>query len=61
MYDENLNNERAGEGMLFFINKREKVDERGIAKLLYKDVSTDSWDRAMLTKYTLDFSNVCFL
>lgn len=42
--------------MPFFMNKREVLNEKGIAKLLYKDVSTDSWDRANLTKYNLDFS-----
>ena len=42
--------------MFFFMNKHEKLDEKGIAKLLYKDVSADSWDRANLTKYNLDFS-----
>ena len=42
--------------MSIFIYKREKLDEKGIAKLLYKDVSADSWDRANLTKQNMDFS-----
>lgn len=42
--------------MFAFMNNREKLNEKGIAKLLYTDVSVDSWDRANLTKYNLDFS-----
>ena len=42
--------------MFTFMNRREKLNERGIAKLLFTDVSADSWDRANLTKYNLDFS-----
>ena len=42
--------------MYFFMNKREILNEKGIAKLLFEDVSTDSWDRANLTKYNLDFT-----
>lgn len=51
-----MHQESVGESMFLFMNKRENLDEKGIAKLLYKDVSTNSWDRANLTKYNLDFS-----
>jgi hypothetical protein len=44
--------------MFSFFNKPKlkKDDLRGIAKLMYQDVSDDSWDKENLTKRNLDFS-----
>ncbi|WP_010195648.1 hypothetical protein [Bacillus sp. m3-13] len=41
----------------FFHKKKLKKDDlKGIAKLMYKDVSDDSWDKENLTKRNLDFT-----
>ena len=37
-------------------NKLVKDDLKGIAKLLFKDVSKDAWDQENLTKENLDFT-----
>ncbi|QTD40134.1 hypothetical protein [Sporosarcina sp. Te-1] len=37
-------------------NKLVKDDLKGIAKLMYQDVSEDAWDQENLTKRNLDFS-----
>ena len=44
--------------MLGFLNsaKLEKGHLKGIAKLMYRDVSDDSWDKENLTKRNLDFT-----
>jgi hypothetical protein len=44
--------------MFGFINKQKliKDDLKGIAKLMYQDVSKDPWDRENLTKMNLDYS-----
>lgn len=44
--------------MLAFFNRHKLVraDVKGIAQLLYKDVSTDEWDQENLRKENLDFS-----
>jgi hypothetical protein len=44
--------------MFSFFNKPKlkKDDLRGIAKLMYQDVSDDSWDKENLTKRNLDFT-----
>ncbi|SDN71724.1 hypothetical protein [Bacillus sp. OK048] len=44
--------------MFSFINKAKliKDDLKGIAKLMYQDVSEDSWDKENLTKRNLDFT-----
>ncbi|MEH7255676.1 hypothetical protein V7111_26580 [Neobacillus niacini] len=44
--------------MFSFINKEKliKDDLKGIAKLMYQDVSEDSWDKENLTKRNLDFT-----
>jgi hypothetical protein len=34
----------------------QKVNNRGLAKLMFQDVSDDSWDQRNLTKENLDFS-----
>jgi hypothetical protein len=34
----------------------QKVNNRGLAKLMFQDVSDDSWDQRNLTKGNLDFS-----
>ncbi|UYZ21174.1 hypothetical protein [Mesobacillus jeotgali] len=36
--------------------KLQKDDLKGIAKLMYQDVSNDSWDKENLTKRNLDFT-----
>jgi hypothetical protein len=43
---------------LRFLNKAKlkKDDLKGIAKLMYQDVSDDSWDKENLTKRNLDFT-----
>ncbi|MBP3953090.1 hypothetical protein [Bacillus suaedae] len=41
----------------FFIKTKLKKDDlKGIAKLMYQDVSDDSWDKENLTKRNLDFT-----
>lgn len=41
----------------FFIGAKLKKDDlKGIAKLMYQDVSEDSWDKENLTKRNLDFT-----
>lgn len=44
--------------MFSFLNRKKliKDDLKGIAKLLYKDVSNDTWDQENLTKRNLDFT-----
>ena len=44
--------------MFSFLNieKLKKDDLKGIAKLMYQDVSDDSWDKENLTKRNLDFT-----
>ncbi|WP_100402757.1 hypothetical protein [Bacillus sp. FJAT-42315] len=44
--------------MFGFLNraKLKKDDLKGIAKLMYQDVSNDSWDKENLTKRNLDFT-----
>jgi len=44
--------------MFGFLNKAKliKDDLKGIAKLMYQDVSNDSWDKENLTKRNLDFT-----
>ncbi|WP_407271662.1 hypothetical protein [Radiobacillus sp. PE A8.2] len=44
--------------MFNFLNKAKlkKDDLKGIAKLMYQDVSDDSWDKENLTKRNLDFT-----
>ncbi|MDR7080500.1 hypothetical protein J2Y03_005587 [Neobacillus niacini] len=44
--------------MFGFLNraKLKKDDLKGIAKLMYQDVSDDSWDKENLTKSNLDFT-----
>ena len=44
--------------MFSFLNKAKlkKDDLKGIAKLMYQDVSEDSWDKENLTKRNLDFT-----
>ncbi|SFQ60597.1 hypothetical protein SAMN05421670_2920 [Psychrobacillus psychrotolerans] len=44
--------------MFSFLNiaKLKKDDLKGIAKLMYRDVSDDSWDKENLTKRNLDFT-----
>ena len=44
--------------MFGFLNKAKliKDDLKGIAKLMYRDVSNDSWDKENLTKRNLDFT-----
>lgn len=44
--------------MFGFLNKAKlkKDDLKGIAKLMYQDVSDDSWDKDNLTKRNLDFT-----
>ena len=44
--------------MFGFLNraKLKKDDLKGIAKLMYEDVSDDSWDKENLTKRNLDFT-----
>ena len=44
--------------MFGFLNrtKLRKDDLKGIAKLMYQDVSDDSWDQVNLTKRNLDFT-----
>lgn len=44
--------------MFGFLNKAKliKDDLKGIAKLMYQDVSNDSWDKENLTKKNLDFT-----
>ena len=44
--------------MFGFLNraKLKKEDLKGIAKLMYQDVSDDAWDRENLTKRNLDFT-----
>ncbi|WP_066400016.1 hypothetical protein [Neobacillus mesonae] len=44
--------------MYNFFNKAklQKDDLKGIAKLIYQDVSNDSWDKENLTKRNLDFT-----
>jgi hypothetical protein len=42
--------------MFFFLRKMQKVNNRGLAKLMFQDVSDDSWDQRNLTKENLDFS-----
>ncbi|SDN66802.1 hypothetical protein [Bacillus sp. OK048] len=44
--------------MFGFLNrtKLKKDDLKGIAKLMYQDVSDDSWDQENLTKRNLDFT-----
>ncbi|MBO1511374.1 hypothetical protein [Metabacillus bambusae] len=44
--------------MFGFLNraKLKKDDLNGIAKLMYQDVSDDSWDKENLTKRNLDFT-----
>ena len=44
--------------MFGFLNKAKlkKDDLKGIAKLMYQDVSGDSWDKENLTKKNLDFT-----
>lgn len=44
--------------MFDFLNRTtlKKEDLKGIAKLMYQDVSTDSWDKENLTKSNLDFT-----
>jgi hypothetical protein len=44
--------------MFSFLNKAKlkKDDLKGIAKLMYQDVSGDSWDKENLTKRNLDFT-----
>ncbi|WP_017472899.1 hypothetical protein [Amphibacillus jilinensis] len=44
--------------MINFLNKTKlkKYDLKGIAQLLYQDVSDDSWDKENLTKRNLDFT-----
>jgi hypothetical protein len=44
--------------MFSFLNKEKlkKDDLKGIAKLMYQDVSDDSWDKENLTKRNLDFT-----
>lgn len=44
--------------MFGFLNKAKlkKDDLKGIAKLMYQDVSDDSWDKENLTKRNLDFT-----
>ena len=44
--------------MFGFLNraKLKKDDLKGIAKLMYQDVSEDSWDKENLTERNLDFT-----
>lgn len=44
--------------MFSFLNKNKliKDDLKGIAKLMYQDVSNDTWDQENLTKRNLDFT-----
>lgn len=44
--------------MFSFINRTKliKDDLKGIAELMYKDVSNDTWDQENLTKRNLDFT-----
>lgn len=44
--------------MFSFLNRKKliKADLKGIAKLMYKDVSNDPWDQENLTKRNLDFT-----
>ncbi|WP_409250700.1 hypothetical protein V1502_11030 [Bacillus sp. SCS-153A] len=44
--------------MFSFLNREKliKDDLKGIAKLMYEDVSSDAWDQEYLTKRNLDFS-----
>lgn len=42
--------------MFFFKPKLIRNDKKYIAKLLFKDVSSDKWDKDNLTKTNLDFS-----
>lgn len=40
----------------FYKTKLRKDDLKGIAKLMYQDVSEDAWDKENLTKRNLDFT-----
>jgi len=42
--------------MFFSKSKLVKDDLKGIARLMYKDVSKDEWDQENLTKENLDFT-----